>query len=163
MSDKKIALLTGSFDPLTLGHYDIALRAAKMFDTVYVVGFFNSEKKGYFSAEERLEILRAAFKGHDNIIVDVSCDMVANYAEKISADVIVKGIRTTVDFAYEHNLAEISRRLSPNIETVFIPAKAELSYISSTYVREMIKYNHSICDAVPENCIPVIKRIKNLP
>lgn len=162
MKDKKIALLPGSFDPLTMGHYDVAMRAAKMFDTVYVVGFFNSEKKGCFSSDERLEILRAAFEGTENIIADVSGGMVAEYAEKISADVIVKGIRTASDFEYEYNLAEISRRLSPNVETLFIPAKAELAYISSTYVREMIKYNHSLDGAVPENCIQVIKKIKNL-
>ena len=160
MTDKKIALLPGSFDPLTLGHYDVAIRASKMFDTVYVVGFFNSEKKGCFSAEERLEILQAAFDGEENIIVDVSDGMVAEYAEKISADVIVKGIRTVADFEYEYNLAEIGRRLSPNVETMFIPAKAELAYISSTYVREMIKYDHSLDGAVPENCIQVINKIK---
>ena len=162
MADKKIALLTGSFDPLTMGHYDVALRAAKLFDLVYVVGFFNSEKKGCFSSDERLEILRAAFDGCENIIVDVSDGMVAEYAEKISADVIVKGIRTVSDFEYEYNLAEISRRLSPDVETMFIPAKAELAYISSTYVREMIKYGHSLCGAVPDGCIPVIKKIKKL-
>jgi len=160
MADKKIALLTGSFDPLTMWYYDDALRAAKMFDLVYVVGFFNSEKKGCFSADERLEILRAAFEGCENIITDVSCGMVAEYAEKISADVIVKGIRTVSDFEYEYNLAEISRRLSPDVETMFIPAKAELAYISSTYVREMIKYNRPLLGTIPEKCIPVIEKIK---
>ena len=160
MIDKKIALLTGSFDPLTMGHYDIALRAATMFDTVYVVGFFNSKKEGFFTAEERLRILRTAFEGCENIITDISCGMVSEYAEKVSADVIIKGIRTASDFEYEYNLAEISRRLSPNVETLFMPAKAELAYISSTYVREMIKYGRSLDGAIPQNCISVINEIK---
>ena len=165
MTDKRIALLTGSFDPLTYGHYDIAIRCAELFDTVYVVGFYNSEKTGMFTPEERLAILRAAFDGHRNIKTDVSSGMVAEYAEKINAGVIVKGLRTTADFEYEYNLGEISRRLSPEVETLFMPSMAELAYISSSYVRELIKYRKPLEGAVPEGALEVLysQRDKKFP
>lgn len=161
MTDKKIALLTGSFDPLTSGHYDIAIRCSQLFDTVYVVGFYNSEKKGMFTPEERLSILRGAFASHPNIKTDVSDGMVAEYAAKINAGVIVKGLRTTADFEYEYNLGEISRRLSPEVETLFMPSKAELAYISSSYVRELIKYKRPLEGAVPDGALEVLYTLRD--
>ena len=160
MKQKKIALLPGSFDPLTLGHFDIAVRTAKLFDLVYVVGFYNSEKSGIFSCEERLAILNAAFEGCENIKTNVSDGMVADYADKIGADVIVKGLRTVADFEYEFTLSEISRRLSPNVETLFMPSRAEYAYISSSYVREMIKYGRPLDDVIPPSALKVFEELR---
>jgi len=139
----KKCIIPGSYDPVTRGHIELFKEAAEIFDVVYPVILCNSEKKnGFFSAEERLVIMNSAIEkiGNKNIIPQIHSGLTTDSARSLGADFIVKGVRNANDFTYEYELAEISRRFDPSLQTVFIPSKPENSYVSSTYVRELIKY-----------------------
>ena len=159
MLDYRCAIIPGSFDPPTLGHYDIVRRAAMMFDKVYVVAFVNASKIGAFSAENRLAMLRAAFEGLPNVEVDVSDELLAGYAKKKGVGVLVKGARNATDFDYEMSLSLINRSIEAELDTVIIPTKAEYQHISSTMVRELIKYGCDYSAAVPEGVAREIDKI----
>ena len=156
MGNKNICIIPGMFDPVTNGHVDIILRAAKLFDKIYVTSFNNSAKKTMFTSEERLEMLRLACDGiEDNnikekITVDATGELLADYAISKGAGVVVKGVRNMIDYEYEYNLFRINMAIGDNIDTLFFPAKTEHLYISSTFVREMIRYNRDISNYVPE-------------
>lgn len=150
------ALIPGSFDPITLGHMDIVERAAGLFDTVYLLLCTNSEKKDMFTREQRLELMKTACTGLDNVIVDVCDGLLADYAALHDIAVIVKGARTGADFDYEKMLYNINARLGDGLETILLPARAELSYISSTYVRELVKYKKPLYGAVPAGIVEMI-------
>lgn len=152
MSRERItrALLPGSFDPPTLGHYDLAKRAAKIFDEVWVVAFVNGSKRGRFTPEQRLEMLKAAFDGEPDIHVGLSDGLLADYAAEHSITALVKGARGAVDFDYELSLSLINRSLEPELDTVILPTRAELMHVSSTMVGEMIKYGKPITHLVPK-------------
>ena len=134
------ALFTGSFDPITIGHYDIIKRAAVIFENVFVAVTINSEKSYMFSDDDRLEMTKKACSDLANVEVIFCSGLVAVLAKEKDA-VIVKGVRNAVDFAYEYEMASISKEIS-GVETFIIPANPKLAYVSSTFVREMIKYGN---------------------
>ena len=147
---EKICVIPGTFDPVTNGHLDIIGRAAELFDKVYAVSFDNSAKKNMFGPKERLEMLRLACLGFDNVAAEATSQLVADYAESKKARYIVKGARGAADYEYEHNMFYINRELSKNnLETILFPAKTEHIYISSALVRGLIKYKWDICAYVP--------------
>ena len=159
MSAPRIAMLTGSFDPVTAGHVDLIRRAARMFDRVYVAVMQNGEKDsaggGMFTYGQRLEILSAACdslraQGIDNVIPELCVGLSSEYAAQRGITFIVRGVRNASDFDYEYGLAGIMKRFDERLETVFLPADPALSCISSTYVRELLKYRCPIGDAMPE-------------
>ena len=142
---KKIAIVPGSFDPLTAGHADVIKTAASLFDEVKVVVLANSEKGGTFTPEERLRIARAAVEkmkddGIGNISAHVFPGLTVDAAQEFGATFVVKGLRSAADFDYEFGMAEITRRFDGDLTTVFLPSKPEFMHVSSTYVREIIKY-----------------------
>lgn len=137
------AIITGSFDPVTLGHENIIRRAAKLFDEITVAVCLNSSKVGVFSKEQRLELLRAAFGNDTRIRIVVSEGLLADYCAKNGIPVIVRGIRSVADFDYETSLSRINRSLVPELETVFLPCDPAYSHISSNVVREMLRYGKS--------------------
>jgi len=139
----KKALIPGSFDPITRGHIDVIERTAALFDEVVVAVFDNSEKRTLFTAEQRLEMVKLAVERFPNVTAGLSHGLLAEYAGRIGAVTLVKGIRNVTDFDYEYWLAAINRNMDEKIETIFIPSKAEYQHISSTVVREMIKYGRS--------------------
>ena len=161
MTDKRIALLTGSFDPLTYGHYDIAIRCAELFDTVYVVGFYNSEKTGMFTPEERLDMLRRTTARFPNVEVDSSNELLANYAKRKGATVLVKGLRAVSDFESEVQMAIINNKLNPHLETVFLPSSPKYTYLSSTIVKEMARYGCNLADFIPREIIDEVNQRMN--
>lgn len=161
MLNHRYALIPGSFDPPTLGHYDIALRAAGMFDKVWVVAFVNSSKTGRFDRDQHLALLHAAFDGIPNIEVDVSDGLLAGYAEKHGIGTLVKGARSATDFDYEMSLSLINRSISSELDTVILPTKAEYMHISSTMVRELIKYGCDYSSAVPDGVARKLAEIVN--
>ena len=161
MAEVKRALVAGSFDPPTLGHYDLAVRAAAIFDEVYVVAFGNAEKRGRFSDEEKLLMLRASFADTPNIRCDISSGMLADYAVSHGIKTLVKGARGSVDFDYELTLSLINRSAEPELDTVIFPAKQEYMFISSTMVSEMIKYGRDYSRYVPAGAAEIIGRIIN--
>ena len=162
--NEKICIIPGTFDPVTNGHLDIIMRAANLFNKIYVTVFINSAKKNMFSSEERYEMLKLACEDYIHaglIIADVTDKLVADYAKTKGADFIAKGVRAATDYEYEYQIFLINREIGGNIETIFFPAKNEHIYISSTFVREMIKYNRDISPYVPAKVCEYIKNIKN--
>ena len=146
----KRALIPGSFDPVTVGHEDIIARAAALFDEVIVCAFVNTEKSYMFSEEDRLEFLLAVAGEFDNVSADLSHSLVTAYAEENDCGVIIKGARSGLDFENEYNQAMINRELNADIETLILPASPELSFVSSTMVREMIRYVVDCSQYVPK-------------
>ncbi len=164
----KNCIIPGSFDPVTAGHASLFETAAGIFDNVYPVILTNAEKKGgFFTPEERLELLNAAVlrlreRGITNVFPKLYSGLTTAAARELDAKYIVKGVRNTTDFAYEYELAEISRRFDGTLETVFLPSRATLACVSSTYVRELIRYGNldsaDLADGTSELIARMIKK-----
>ena len=145
----KTALITGSFDPITRGHADLIARTAAIFDRVEVVIFRNSEKTPLFSEEERLLWLSSVCADMTGDIRTAAADgTVVGYAKEKGVDCIVKGIRNGTDLDYEMTMYGINRAVE-GVDTLFIPSKQEYMHISSTFVREMLRYEHDFTGLVP--------------
>lgn len=144
------AICPGTFDPVTVGHLDIIRRGAAKFGRV-VVGLIESpqRKAPLFSPEEREAFLREALAGHETVIIDPFNELVVNLARRWEAQVILKGLRAISDFEYEFAMAQLNRRLAPDVETVFMMASPEHSYLSSSGVREIAAFGGSVADLVP--------------
>ncbi len=149
-----IAISSGSFDPITLGHLDIIKRGAKVFDEVYVVVLNNSSKKPFFSVEERLDLIREATKDIPNVKVDSHSGLLVEYAKMRNANAILRGLRAVSDFEYEMQITSMNRKLDENIETFFIMTNNQYSFLSSSIVKEVARYGGSVVDLVP----PVVER-----
>ena len=146
------AICPGSFDPVTFGHVDIVKRAAGMFDEVFVAAMVNPAKQPNFTLDERLDLLRRALDGIDNVIVVGFDGLLADYARNIGATVIVKGLRAVSDFEYEFQMALTNERLNPELETIFLTTRAENMFLSSSIVRQVAKFGGDISQFVP-GCI----------
>jgi pantetheine-phosphate adenylyltransferase len=146
-----IAVYPGSFDPFTYGHLDIAIRAAKMFETVHVVVVHNPNKKPRFSATQRVDMIREILdKEKGNFVVNsFDTGLLVDYCKTVNADALVKGIRTNVDLDYELPMAQVNRDLS-GIETVFIPADPVHGFVSSSLVKQVADLGGDISKYVPE-------------
>ncbi len=157
----KKAIITGSFDPVTAGHADHIRRASEIFDEVFVVILSNGEKSGgMFSAEERLALCEKAVEKMSNVSVIQWYGLASEAAHSVGAKYIVRGARNASDFDYENDLAAIMKRFDGELETVILPSSPSLSMISSTYVRELIKYGCDLTDSVPDGCAEMIKTFK---
>ena len=144
------AICTGSFDPVTNGHIDIFERAAKLVDELIVCVFMNNKKKSLFSIEERVELLREATVHIDNLTVDSSEELVADYIKSHDINVIIRGLRSATDFEYEVNTAQMNKHLAPNAETIFLLTAPEFLFISSSGVRELAEFGGDSHGLVPE-------------
>ena len=154
----KIAICPGSFDPVTKGHVDIIRRAAKVFDKVIVVVMVNFHKPGsYFTASERVELIERCTAGIDNVEVDMYGGLLAEYAEKKGACVVVKGLRAVSDFEYEFQQALTNKKLNPELETVFMTTNAENMFLSSSVVKEIASFGGDIDGFVPPEILETIK------
>ena len=152
----KIAIYPGSFDPVTLGHLNIIKRAANAFDKVIVCVMVNSEKNGIFTAEERVELLRRCIK-LDNVEVDMYAGLLAEYAKRRNARVVVKGLRAMSDFEQEVQMAVVNGKLNPELDTVFFPSSQKYTYLSSTVVKEMARYQVNLTEVLPREIIDDVK------
>ena len=148
----KRALFPGSFDPITLGHYDIIKRGVHLFDEVVVAIGINSEKSYMFSLEERQHFIEEAFKDEPKVKVTTYEGLTINFCKHIKAQFILRGLRNPADFEFEKAIAHTNRKLS-NIETVFLLTAARTSYISSSIVREVIRNNGDYSVLVPESVV----------
>lgn len=144
-----VALVPGSFDPVTNGHLDIVKRAASMFATVRVVVANNSAKKPLFTLEERLEMLRELCLPFANVTVDSFEGLLVRYAEAQGATVIVKGLRFVSDFEYELQMALMNLRQNSDVQTVFLPTGPEYSDLSSSIVKEIARLGGAVEGLVP--------------
>ncbi len=146
-----IAVVPGSFDPITNGHLDIIARASKIFENVRVVVMHNSAKKGLFTAEERIELIREATSHFPNVKVEKSAGLLIDYVNRIGATVIVRGLRAVSDFEYEMQITSVNRVLDDEIETFFVMTKSQYSFLSSSIVKEVSQYGGDISALVPRN------------
>lgn len=147
----KIAVYPGSFDPVTKGHLDIILRAASLFDKLVVGVLCNVNKKGMFSIEERVKMIRKLVEKYDNIEVVSFEGLLVDFMEEVGSKIIVKGLRIGIDFDYELQMAHLNRELSSgDVETVLMMANPKYSYISSSSVREILHFKGNINGFVPE-------------
>lgn len=144
-----IAIYPGSFDPITNGHLDLIDRGARLFSKLVVSVLGNESKQPLFSTEERMEMLREAVRGYSNVEVDNFAGLVVDYAAQKGASVLLRGIRAISDYEYELQMALMNRRLRPELETVFLMAGEEFSFISSRLVKEVIRLGGSISGLVP--------------
>jgi pantetheine-phosphate adenylyltransferase len=145
----RIAVCPGSFDPITYGHLDIITRAAKVFDELYVVVLNNSSKQPLFSVDERIELIEKVTMNIPNVKVDSFQGLLVDYAESVKADAIIRGLRAVSDFEYEMQITSMNRVLSDKIETFFIMTNNQYSFLSSSIVKEVAKYDGNISELVP--------------
>jgi pantetheine-phosphate adenylyltransferase len=146
-----VAVCPGSYDPVTNGHLDIIARAANVFERV-VVGVVNQpvrKGKTLFTAEERQEFIQAATAGLDNVEVDLISNLLVEFAREHGATAIVKGLRAISDFEYEFEMNQLNRKLAPEIESVYIIASPDYSFLSSTGVKELATFGGDVSDLVP--------------
>jgi len=149
-----LAVFPGSFDPITNGHLDIVDRGLAVFDRVRMAILMNPEKQPLFSVEERVELIREAYRGNPRVDVDTFSGLLVDYARKVGASVIIRGIRAISDFEYEFQMALMNRRLDPRIETVFMMPAESYSYVSSRLVKEVFQLGGRVSDLVP----PTVER-----
>ena len=158
MSDK-IGLFTGSFDPITKGHLDLIERASKLFDKLYVGIFYNPHKNGFLPIEGRLETVEKAVEHLKNVQVIASHDeLVVDVARKLGVHVLVRGLRNAADLQYEASFDFYNHQLAGEIETVYLHSRPEHVYISSSAVRELLKFEQDISKYVPN---VVLEELKN--
>jgi pantetheine-phosphate adenylyltransferase len=146
---KSLAVFPGSFDPITNGHLDIIARGLSVFDEVRVAILINPEKRPLFTVEERVEIIREAYKDNGRITVDTFSGLLVDYAEAVGASVIVRGLRAISDFEFEFQMALMNRRLNDRIETVFMMPAEGYSYLSSRLVKEVFQLGGRVRELVP--------------
>lgn len=159
MNKQTVAIVPGSFDPITNGHIFVIGEAAKRYDKIYVAVMINAEKKYTFSLEERKAIALAALKDFSNVEVISSEGWLYELANTLNADAIVKGYRNEIDLEYENKMAEFNCQYAPNTKTILIKSSFELSSLSSTVVREKIKNKSDISNLLPQEAIDVISKI----
>ncbi|EAF5621372.1 pantetheine-phosphate adenylyltransferase [Listeria monocytogenes] len=146
----KIAVIPGTFDPITNGHLDIIERAAKIFDVLYVSVLNNSSKKPLFTIEERMEMIRQVTAHLPNVQVESASGLTVDYAATRGATAIVRGLRAVSDFEYEMQIASMNRTLNADIETFFVMTNTKYSFLSSSMVKEVAQYQGDISEFVPE-------------
>jgi len=154
------AISPGTYDPVTLGHVDVITRAAGIFDRVVVGVVANPQHKlPMFSLEERVDFLRDALGDLENVEVDVFSELVVEFARRWDAKAIVKGLRVISDFEWEFQMNQLNRTLAPDIETVYVMASPQVSFVSSSGVKEIASFGGSVAELVPE---AVAKRFAEL-
>ena len=147
----KTVLCPGTYDPVTIGHLDIISRCSAMFDEVVVAVVDDSYRKTtLFSAGERMHFLQESTKHLPNVKVAIMRGLVVKFAREVEAGVLVKGLRALTDFEYEFQMAQLNRKLDPDLETMYLMASAEYSFLSSSGVKEIAKYGGCVSDLVPD-------------
>lgn len=148
--NKKIAIYPGTFDPITNGHFDLILRATKIFDYVIVAVAANIKKAPLFSTEERVKLASDVLAGIENVEISGFDSLLIECAKEHGAGVILRGLRAVSDFEYEFQLASMNRRLVPELESMFLTPSEQYAFISSSIVREIAELNGDVSSFVPE-------------
>jgi pantetheine-phosphate adenylyltransferase len=153
---RRLAIYPGSFDPLTFGHMDVIERSAKLFDQVIVAVGANSAKKPLLTTDARVKAIRESVAGIPNVSVDSFSGLLVDFVLAQGATVVIRGLRATADFEYEFQMATVNRKLTGNLETLFLMTKWEHSYLSSTIVKELARLGGDYSSFVPEPVARVI-------
>ncbi len=147
----KIALCPGTYDPVTVGHLDVITRCSALFDEVVVAVVDDSFRKSVlFKVDERIRFLEESTKALPNVRVTIMRGLVVNLAREVGASVLVKGLRALTDFEYEFQMAQLNRKLDPELETMYLMASPEYSFLSSSGVKEIARFGGCVSDLVPE-------------
>jgi pantetheine-phosphate adenylyltransferase len=152
MSDERgprVALFPASFDPVTNGHIDLVERALRLFDEVVVAVARNVEKRGTFTTEERLEILRGVFGRMPRVKIDEFDGLMVDYARSLGARAVIRGLRAMSDFEYEFEMALMNKHLHPDIEVLFMTSRLEYLYVSSSRLKELVRFGVSVEEFLP--------------
>lgn len=155
----KIGIYPGSFDPITLGHLDIIVRASRLVDKLVIGVLNNSAKKPLFTAEERVELIKQVIKEHtklESVEVVAFEGLLIEFARQQNASIIVRGLRAITDFEYELQIAQTNHRLDAKVDTVFFTTSVEYSYLSSSAVKEIASFGGDISGFVPGSIVPTI-------
>ena len=159
----KIAIYPGSFDPVTSGHLNIIQRAANIFDRLIVCVMVNAGKTPMFTQEERVNLIKRVTSDLPNVEVDSSSELLAEYAKRKGSCVIVKGLRAGSDFENEFQMALINHQINPDLDTMFLTAEHQYTYLSSSTVKELGHYGVDLRMFLPEEIIPDFQeRINNV-
>ena len=144
------AVFPGSFDPFTLGHLDVLRSALRLFDDVTVAVGYNAQKSGLFTAQARVEMIKIAVAKYSNVSVESYTGLTVDFCTSRNIPFIIRGLRTTTDFELEQVIAQANHKMAPDVITVFIPAGAELSFISSTVVRDVLQNGGDVQQFLPK-------------
>ena len=153
----RTAIYPGSFDPITLGHLNIIERAANIFEHLIVCVGYNSKKDPMFTAEERVALIRRVTQNMPNVEVEASDELLAQYAAKKGACVVVKGLRAVSDFESEFTMSLINKKLNPELDTMFLAAEEKYMYLSSSAVKELGHYDVALSEFLPAEVIDEFK------
>lgn len=146
----KVAVFPGSFDPFTMGHYDIVVRSLKLFDKVIIaIGHNSSKNKRYFDVQSTAEKIQSIFKGGDQVETIIYDELTAEFAKKYQAEFLIRGLRNTTDFEYENSISQINRSLNEELETIFLITSPEFAHISSSIIREVHRYGGDVSEYLP--------------
>jgi len=154
----RLAIYPGSFDPPTRGHEDLARRSLALCDRLIVAVATNSSKQPLFSVEERLEMLRAAVGGDPRVTFERFDGLLAEFARKVGARLVVRGLRAVSDFEYEFQMALMNRQLYPELETVFLVPSVDITYLSSSLVREVARHGGDVTGLVHPTVAEALRR-----
>ncbi len=156
---RHVALYPGTFDPITNGHVDVALRAARLFDAL-IVGVYAGDdlgvKRPLFTAEERRDLAVQALGHVDNIRVDIFSGLTVDYARTVGAQVIVRGLRAVSDFEYEFKLAHMNRHLAPEVDVVCLMTSSQHSFVSSSFIKEVASLGGDVTGLVPAHVVAAL-------
>ena len=153
-----IAIYPGAFDPITNGHLDIASRAAKLFERLIIGVYYSSDKHLLFTTEERIELVRQAIADLPNVDIESFSGLTVEFARKVGAQAMVRGLRMSADFEREFDLAMMNKKLSPEIELVCLMANLEYQFLSSSLLKEAASLGGNISDLVPKHMIDALTR-----
>lgn len=154
---KKIAIFPGTFDPFTVGHLSIVNRGLELLDEIIIAIGVNESKSTYYTIDERLEMIRSLFRGNDRIKVMSYNSLTIDFAASVNARFILRGIRTVNDFEYERTIADVNRAMS-GIETIILFTEPQHTHISSTIVRELLRYGKDPSEFVPSKMKLIIRK-----
>ncbi|OPJ56921.1 pantetheine-phosphate adenylyltransferase [Alkalithermobacter paradoxus] len=147
---ERIAIYPGSFDPITNGHLDIIVRASKLFDKLIVGVLNNPNKKSLFNFEERFELLKQTTSNLENVKVDTFSGLLIDYCRENNISAIIRGLRAVSDFEYELQMSQMNHQLNSDVETIFLTTNTKYSFLSSSLVKEVAKFNGDISYLVPD-------------
>ena len=150
----------GSFDPVTYGHYDIIVRSAKIVDELIVGVLNNKAKMPLFSVEERVKMLEEVTKDLSNVRIVPFDGLLVDFASRMDADIVIRGLRAITDFEYELQMSQTNHKLASNVETMFLTTSIEYSYLSSTTVKEIAAFGGDVSQFVPEAVAEELKKKK---
>jgi pantetheine-phosphate adenylyltransferase len=146
---KRKAIFPGTFDPFTIGHYSLVKRSLGLVDEIVIAIGINEAKKSYFPLEKRIEMIESLYRNDNRVSVRAYDKLTVDYAKEVDAGFIVRGIRSVNDFEYEKTIADMNRNIA-GIETFILFTEPELTHISSTIVRELLRFGHDVSQFIPE-------------